>query len=212
MIASALIAGGSLALSAYQQYQAQKMEAQAGDRPTYGNPESEARALHLAQMNSLQSKYPGQDLYETQIAQNQANQLSNIKDTASSGVGALEAARRSSLDNNNLLAQSNIRGAEYQSNMRDKYIQALMTDAGYQDKSWQLNNYDPYNQESAAAGKLQGASLTNAMQGISAYGNYLDTKNLDPSKGYLNNSYYQQQMISNSGYGRNNQQLIDSFM
>lgn len=171
IIKGAAQGGSSSAMSVYQWQKAKQLEKEAGARPEYVAPESATQALQNAQLEAMSRKYPGQEIYEQQIDQNLANQVYSAQNTASSSVGALEAIRGANTGANQLYQQSAIQGAEYQSRAKRDYIDQLMNYAGYQDKEWELNKWNPYEQKSTAAAALYGAAVNNAAEGISA-GNY----------------------------------------
>lgn len=193
MISGIAEGGSSTAAAIWQYHKAKELEKEAGARPLYQTPASAQQALELSRERSLMNKYPGQDLYENQVQQRTANQVGTIQDTASTSVGALEAARRSYLDENNLMDKSQINNLNWQDEAQKAYRNQLMANAGYQDKEWELNKWNRYKDYSLAAQQMNAAAINNFFKGVSA-GNYGGSQGMG---NISNNRQQSQQNTSN---------------
>lgn len=179
------------------------------ERPEYEIPEAQEQALGLQRSYMSQRKMPGQTIAEENIKQNQANMLSAIR--AQGGSPADVAKLGESTDE--AFQGLGARASMWQTEQKDRYLGQLGQMAGYQDKMWQLNKYQPFQDEAAMSSAKIGSGMQNVMgglqgigdvQGAISYRNWLDdqygmkggdntgdTESLTPqTKQYIYNSIF----------------------
>lgn len=136
------------------------------ERPTYEIPQAAQQALQLARVGAGSSQMAGQSNLES--AQNEifANTTGDIMSTATSGPEALAALIGAG--KNRATAQNEIgfRAAQDYESRQRSLGSALGTYAGYQDKAFEINQMQPYQQKLDTASALGNAGMINQYQGI----------------------------------------------
>lgn len=143
-----------------QQRKASKIEGSL-QRPSYEIPSAAKAALENAKAMSLSSKLPGQSYAEGNIRSNTASAIRSATGAASGSADLL--ASITGIAGNEQAAFSDLaaKGADYQSMNKQRLNEALMSYAPYQEKAWDVNKYQPYEQGAAAVRALKGASREN---------------------------------------------------
>ena len=133
-------------------------------RPTYTVPGSQTEAVTNARNQAYSTTLPGQQTMEDQLG---ANTAAATQNASNKGNPADILATISSLNNNQNNAQNNINtsAAQYKNQSMGELNTQLGQNAAYQDKAFQVNQMEPYNNAMKAASALKNASLLNGMQG-----------------------------------------------
>ena len=138
-------------------------------RPTYNIPQPIQNQLGLAQ-NNLNARMAGAAQAENNIYQNQATAMSNIQQGSTNSATQLGSAAIAQAQTNrsmeNLQAQESM---DYQRRLQ-ALGQAQNTMAGYQDKQWDINQYEPYMNAMATKSALQQGGLMNLYGGLGDLG------------------------------------------
>lgn len=135
-------------------------------RPTYTIPTEATKALSTAKNIASSMQMAGQQNVQQRIDQSSANALYGIEQNATSGAEALAALTGVYA---NQMGQENQLGAnaamDYE--RRQQAAQSAMnTYAGWQDKAWDYNVNQPYQDKLNAAQALAQAGMTNKYQGL----------------------------------------------
>ena len=136
------------------------------ERPTYAIPDAQNEALSEARALTNRGLVGGK-LAAENIAGNASNTIKSIQETGQDSASKLAAitgvnSQQNDLMNNLALAEANFRlGAT-----RD-YMAALGVQAGYEDKVFKMNKYDPWNDAMNASAALNEASIKNTYGGLS---------------------------------------------
>lgn len=129
-------------------------------RPTYEIPKSATDSLNVAKGLASQTKLPGQEIYETQLGEKTANMTKSIERMGGggAGLGALSNiyAQESGAKRN--LAMD---AARYYAGNQQQLKSSLGQMAQYEDKKWQKNIGDKYDEEAGASSALIEGGLKN---------------------------------------------------
>jgi len=183
MLISALLAGATqatkLGTGIAQKRKGQAM-AEGAIRPEYQTPESAQKAVAIAKMMSA-GTLPGAGQFRSDISQASSQGMGAILETGSPAAVA-QMASTLNTQQGQQLENLNIREAQYQTEQQRGYAEALKCLGGYEDKEFQLNEYDPFLAKAKAAESLTGAGMQNIQSGIEGVGtagiNYLGTNEI----------------------------------
>ena len=135
-------------------------------RPEYEIPEAEKQALQLAKNMGAQTRLPGQEAIEGQLDETTANTLATIERMGYGGASDINAASRAYGNQQDKETQLGIAAAgNRQQNLRNLQG-ALSHYATYEDKKWNLNELQPYEQDSRAKAALYEGGMTNLTGGL----------------------------------------------
>lgn len=138
-------------------------------RPTYNIPEPIQRQLGQREMN-LNSRMAGAAQAEENIYQNQATAMGNVRQGATNSAALLGSAAIAQAQSNRAMTDlASQEAVDYQRRL-DGLSQAQNTMAGYQDKQWDINEYEPYMQAMEAKSALTQGGLMNLYGGLSEAG------------------------------------------
>ena len=142
------------------------MEQELGDRPEYQIPQEIQANLTDAQLMAAEGLPAEQkQLYMENMARVTAGGLRGLSDRKA-GISGVEALAQNERDSARSLAAMD---AEARMSNR-RFLQDVRSDmAGYRDKEFQINEYDPYREDMDYARALQGSGLQNLMTGTEEY-------------------------------------------
>lgn len=175
---SAGIASGAATQSLVQAYIQHKKakELSKTQRPQYDIPQSEKDALANAKYVAGMTQLPGQNIMQQNLDSQSARAVSNLKDVSpnnaalGSNIGKIYRGNVEGQNQLGIMAAQN--WLNNQGNLRGQQGQF----AQYQDKKWDINQFQPYQNNMAAASALKYASnmnLNNASNQIAqGYANY----------------------------------------
>lgn len=134
-------------------------------RPVYDIPQAEKDALKASKALASQTKLPGQDILETQLGEKTANMTKSLERMGSGGAGLAGLA---SIYAKEAEAKRNLAGdaARYYMGNKGQLINELNQYAQYEDKKWQKNIGDKYQEEASASSALTQAGIQNTASGL----------------------------------------------
>jgi len=138
------------------------MEQELGDRPEYQIPQEIQANLTDAQLMAAEGLPAEQkQLYMENMARVTAGGLRGLSDRKA-GISGVEALAQNERDSARSLAAMD---AEARMSNR-RFLQDVRSDmAGYRDKEFQINEYDPYREDIDYARALQGGGIQNIIGG-----------------------------------------------
>lgn len=143
-------------------------------RPTYQIPNSATEALNTARVLASTNQLPNQVQAEQSINQSAANANYNITQNATSGTEALAAMMGVAGGQMSAMNELSGMGANFANQQNQNLINSLNRYASYEDKAFQLNQFEPYmmklqeGQALAAAGMQNKFNALNNLAGIGA--------------------------------------------
>lgn len=153
----------SMILGGSQLFKSHKMRPK---RPQYEIPLAEQQALQLAKNMGAQTRLPGQEAIEGQLDETTANTLSSIERMGYGGASDINAASRAYGNQQDKETQLGVAAAgNRQQNLRNLQG-ALSHYATYEDKKWNLNELQPYEQDAKAKAALYEGGMTNLSGGL----------------------------------------------
>jgi hypothetical protein len=150
----------------------------AGGRPQYEAPAAARESLNNARMLASMTRLPGQDQMEANLGQNSAQAISNVKDYAGGGVGAMAAVAGINQNQNQATADLGIQAANFRATNQKALQGSLNEFSGYQDKAFELNKFNPYLEKAAAIRALYASGRQNTVGGVKA----IEDKAMDVAK------------------------------
>lgn len=134
-------------------------------RPTYTIPGAQAEAVANARNMADNRTLPGQQTMEDKLGANTANaaQMATQKGNPADILATISALNGNQNDAQNSI---NTNAVSYQDQNRDKLNTQLGQQAAYQDKAFQINQMEPYNNAMKASSALKNASMLNEQSGI----------------------------------------------
>lgn len=178
-VAAALAAAPAViqGVQAYGQNRKAKEFAKA-QRPKFETPSEITSALKNAEMMAQQRKLPGQDLIEQKMDADTAaayNRMNEASTNPAMSLGALSNLTARQGQNRNALG---VQAANYVSNQQANLRNMQNVYGGWQNRQWDYNLNQPYQQSMAAASALRNAAMRNlqgaanslASGGMSLYG------------------------------------------
>jgi len=134
-------------------------------RPQYNIPQGVLDQVNQAKYLAGMRELPGQNLMEGRLGQNTAKGIAEMKNVAAnpadlaSNVARMYGAQNDAMNNIGIQAGQNWLGQQ------GRLGQALGNLGQYQDKQWDYNTNQPYQNSMAAASALKEAAFRNAMAG-----------------------------------------------
>jgi hypothetical protein len=159
LLAQAIPAGLQLAKSYKQSQQAKELEKMG--RPQYEIPEAVQQQVNQARYLASMRELPGQNLMEAKLGQSTAKGIAQMQNAAAnpadlaSNIARLYGAQNEGIQNIGLKAGQNWLGQQGQ------LSNALRMMGQYQDKKWDYNQRQPYDEAKAAEAALREASYRN---------------------------------------------------
>ena len=135
-------------------------------RPEYEIPESEKRALGVAEGLASQTRLPGQSAIEGRLDQTTANSLATIERMGYGGASDINAASRAYGNQQDKETELGVAAAGFNIQNQKNLEQALNKMAVYEDKQWQLNEQQPFLDDSRAKAALYEGGMQNLVGGF----------------------------------------------
>lgn len=135
-------------------------------QPKYEIPDAQKEATTRARMLALETRLPGQSLMEQKIGAGTAAGQHYATETASSGVDALATANAMTANQQNALGDLAIGAAENYYANQQKLNQQLGVYSQFEDKKWDLNQYQPYLAAKQRESELRHAGDVNTQSAI----------------------------------------------
>lgn len=140
-------------------------------RPTYSVPGAVTEAVDTARMGA-NALFPGYGMAQNNIQGSTANAVRSAQQAGSGNnvLATIAAAQGNEANSMNSLAASN---ANFLFGQRLNLQNALFNRAGYQDKAWDYNQRQKYDEEAAAKAALKESGMqnqNNALGGLASVG------------------------------------------
>lgn len=135
-------------------------------RPEYEIPESEKRALGVAEGLASQTRLPGQSAIEGRLDQTTANSLATIERMGYGGASDINAASRAYGNQQDKETELGVAAAGFNIQNQKNLEQALNKMAVYEDKQWQINEQQPFLDDSRAKAALYEGGMQNLVGGF----------------------------------------------
>lgn len=168
---SAILMGGKaayeLGTGISQGIKGKKM-AEGAVRPQYQIPKSAQTALSNAEAMAASSMFPGQQRAEENIYGATSQALTSAKEASGSSADFLAGISGVAGAEQEALGGLATKALEYQDTNKQRLNEALMSMAPYEDKQFEINQYQPFIDQVNAARALKGASRENISN---AFGN-----------------------------------------
>lgn len=189
LISQGASAAINLGKAAHQAHKANKLGAT--PRPEYNIPQSQIEALNNAKYMASQTELPGQNIMQQKIDQGSAGALSNLKDVSQSGSAL--GSNIANIYRGNVTGQNqlNLAAAQNFNNNQGILRTELNNMAPFEQKQWEINEFDKYKNNMAASSAMREGAFRNLSAagsdiaaGVSGAANmkYWDNQ-LNPSKG-----------------------------
>lgn len=148
---------------------AKAMEAKGWNK--YNTPEAfiEKEAMTRSQYND--PKMMGQRVMEDKLGANTANRISSIRRTAGSGAEAMLGLGLAQNNMNKGMQDIGLNATAQQMSDFNNFLNVLQQKSGYQDKEWEINKFNPYQQKLAEKQALEHSSKANLQNFASDIGN-----------------------------------------
>ncbi len=159
LLSAGIMAAINLGKAAHQSHQANKLAKT--PRPAYNIPTEATGALNNAKFQASQRQLPGITQMQEKLDTNAAGAISNIKDVSSNGADLgsnIASVYRSNVGGQNQLA---LAGAQNYNNNQAALRGQQNQYAGYQDKAFDINNFQPYANNMAASSALREGAFRN---------------------------------------------------
>lgn len=160
-----------IGLGAYQMYQGYKMRKEADAMrkdAMFKIPASATESLDRARSRASQTKMPGQEMMEKQIAGDGANYMANVNQFAGSGTQAIAGAGRNQVMQNDALRKLAVQSAQYNANEQRNLQSQLGQMASLQQKEWEINKYKPWQDTLKQASAMKGSGIQNMYGGLTS--------------------------------------------
>jgi hypothetical protein len=140
------------------------------DRPTYTRPEEIKQATELARRESELSTLPGEAVFRNRLAGSTASGVSALKNTADSPVDIASGVTKLVQSEQKQLTDLQIQAEQNRKEAVSRLQGALGVEAGYSDREFEVNQWEPYMNAMRAAAALQSAGSTNLAGGLQSAG------------------------------------------
>lgn len=131
-------------------------------RPEYVVPTAITQAEAAAERNASMTGLPGQATMQGRIDENVGSALYNIKQQGGRPAAIADVLSKKNEADLNL----GLQGANFVQGMQRDLQNVKANVARYQDKAWDWNQQDKFQEEAAASSALQQAGMHNIFQGI----------------------------------------------
>jgi hypothetical protein len=138
-------------------------------RPKYETPEAFQRSMALSTNSFANGQMPGENLMADRANQTTANAFAQSKEAGNpfALIASLTAQNQGQLNN------IGMESANYKNQLQQQFQQSLAQNANYQDQSWQMNKFAPYQEKAQEYRDIYGGgqqNLYNGMQSLGALG------------------------------------------
>lgn len=147
---------GSLVESIDSKVKANKIKP---NRPTYEIPKSILGNLDVAQALANRSRIAGQNIYEDQMAQNQAASIQQAQNVGGSSQDILDLIAKTTQAGQDSLNTLALKGAEQNQFNQQNLMNQNQIYADYLDKTFQFNKVEPYMTDVARKQALEAKSI-----------------------------------------------------
>lgn len=147
-------------------------------RPIYSTPQSVLDLVDSNKRLASSNKMPGQDILENRLGESTASAISEVKQILGGGPASLGAVADIYGKEQENLAKINYDASVWKSGQQDKLNQALAMMGRYEDKAFDINQMQPYQDEAASSSALQEGGLSNIHTGLSDVSGALSWGNL----------------------------------
>lgn len=130
-------------------------------RPTYNIPGAAQEATALARREAAATTRPGNDQALADIRRSTTNTVGRAKSVSKSASQILNASAQANAVEQGAIQRNNAMNTQYGLNARQNLFGALNTMAGYQDKAFQMNKFQPYMQKAETKAALISSGLQN---------------------------------------------------
>jgi len=134
-------------------------------RPTYKRPEEITKATELARRQSVQTELPGEKLLRTRLSGKLAEGVSALKSVSDSPVDIQSNITKMVGSQSRALSDVSVQAEQMRLTNMQRFQQALGVQAGYTDKEFQVNKYEPYANAMRAAAMMTSAGTQNISMG-----------------------------------------------
>jgi len=135
-------------------------------RPTYDIPDQVKKSTSIAAREASRTRLPGQDKMEERLGSRTASGVSALKETADSPVDIGAGVTKLVGAENRALTDLDIAAANMFQQNQSRLQSALGVEAGYEDRKFQLNEFEPYMNAQRAAAQLSSAGTQNLYGGL----------------------------------------------
>lgn len=171
---SLLLSGAKAGFGAIQAHRGNKLAKQA-IRPTYNIPSAENNYLANAQAMAQNSRLPGQSAIEENIGGSTAGAIRAGQESGDP-VAQMALLAGVNANQNQALTNVGVQGAQMQQQNKMNLQGALQNYAGYQDKAFDINSMQQFQDKTKAASALKGAGIQNLWGGLENIGGSLMQK------------------------------------
>lgn len=135
-------------------------------RPTYAPPTAAEDALNLAKIRAARTTLPGQAMMENKIGATAANTIGALKEVSPTNASLLAGVSAAGANQGEQVTNLSIEAARQKAINEATLVSQLGTFAGYQDKAFEINKYQPYINAMNKAAQLQAAGKEKIYGGI----------------------------------------------
>lgn len=140
-----------------------------GKRPMYQAPKALTDSIRRAETEENATGDPMTTLAENRINQNTANTLDASRKATRSSSSLLNAASQSQVVENNAMNGLAMQGMGLREQRRNRRYNLASVMGGVQDRMWQINQMEPYQERAAAKRALMGAGMQNFMKSADTF-------------------------------------------
>lgn len=134
-------------------------------RPKYKIPGAIGEATSAARSLASNSIRPGDAQALANIRQSTSNSIDTVKGVSSNAAQILNAVNRINVNEQNALRGNSALNSEFSMWAKQQLPQQLNVLAGYQDKEFQINKFEPYMRKAELKSALIGGGLQNMYNG-----------------------------------------------
>lgn len=166
---SLIMAGASAGIGAYQTIKGNKL-AKSAVRPIQEIPSAATMYLQNAQAMAENQRLAGQSALEGQIQGNTAQTLRAGQESSNNPASLMALASATNANANNAMTGIGSKAAEMQQQNQRALGSAQLQYAGLQQKQFDVNQMDPYQNQINAAMAMKGAGMQNIAGGLDKAG------------------------------------------
>jgi hypothetical protein len=138
-------------------------------RPKYNIPGAVNERVSMARQAANQQVRPGNDRAVNDISRATSNSIANAQRTSDSSSQILNAAQVANAQRLRALGQNASLNAQFNANARQNLMGVLGDLASFQDKQWNTNVWDVYQQRAATKSALISSGLQNWTNSFSSF-------------------------------------------
>ncbi|AIM37373.1 hypothetical protein KO02_12230 [Sphingobacterium sp. ML3W] len=167
--ATILSVGTKIGSGISQKNQANKLAA-ANKLASYEVPGEVKNATNIAERQYLNG-LPGLESAKADIDRGGANAYAKASEASTSSNDLLDSIAKIQESQNNAYNDLGTQSMGLKMKAADAYQEALLRQAQFEDKKYQMNEYDPYMRKANAAASIYGAGQTNISSGLDGFAN-----------------------------------------